>query len=113
MRANSRSSMRWRAATAVVALVLCSLPKVALADGGGNGRAVPVKWTVPAAEGMDDQRKEHAMSVRDDNAVSNPKIKIDWQIDGALDGDRIEDDRDVATVERSAGADAVNRGLTF
>ena len=108
MRANSRSSIRWRVATAVVALALCALPKAALADGGGNGRLVAVRLAEPTADGtMADQGKGQPISEMDDDAGANSKITIDLRSSG--DFDSIGDDSDIASVEGSAN-DTVDPG---
>lgn len=100
MRANSRSSIRWRVATAIVALALCTLPRAALPDGGGNGKLVAARVAEPAADGaasdQEDQRVDHAGTM--------PTIEMDQKLSG--DGDRIGDDSDIASVEGSANDDS-------
>jgi hypothetical protein len=97
MRSKSRSSFRWRVATAVVALTLCTLPKAALPDGGGNGRLIAVR--LPAAA-MTGQQDEQPIGDLVDAAGTPPKIGIDQQPGDADYG--IGDDSDVASVEGSA-----------
>lgn len=109
MRANSRSSSRWRVATAVVALGLCILPKAALGDGGGNGRLVAVRLSEPVADGATtDQDKGQPISEMVDDAGANPKIE-DQKLGDADDGDGIGDDSDVASVQGSVN-DTVDTG---
>jgi hypothetical protein len=104
MRANSRSSIRWRVATAVVALTLCVLPKAALADGGGNGRLVAVRLAEPAGDSaMTEQEKKQPTADVNAAAGVDPKIRIDQQLGRTHDG--IGDDSDVASVEGSANDD--------
>jgi hypothetical protein len=115
MRANSRSSIRWGVATAIVALALGAVPltvdndakaitgKAALADGGGNGRLVAARSPAPAAENaLTDAVKSQPISSRADEAV---KIEINQDLDSADDGDWIGDDSDVASVDGSANDD--------
>jgi len=106
MRANSRSSSRWRVAIAVVALGLCAVPKAALGDGGGNGRLVAAMLSEPIADSAD---KGQPVSEIVDAAGANPKIEIDQKLGDAEDGDGIGDDSDVASVEGSVN-DTVDTG---
>ena len=100
MRAKPRSSIRWRVATAIVALTLCALPKAALADGGGNGKLVAVKTAEPGGgSAVSDQEDQ-----RVDDAGDGAPIEIDPTLGG--DGDRIPDDSDIASVEGSANDDS-------
>jgi hypothetical protein len=109
MRANSRSSSRWRVAIAVVALGLCALPKAALGDGGGNGRLVAARLSEPNADGAaTDRDKGQPVSEMADTGA-NPKIEIDQKLSDADDGDGIGDDSDVASVEGSVN-DTVDTG---
>ena len=102
MRRHSRSSKRWRVATAVVALALCALPKTALADGGGNGRLVAVKLADPSPAGATAGRAiGQPVSYVADGDTEQP-VRLEHSID---DGDRIGDDSDVASVEGSANDD--------
>jgi len=103
MRRHSRSSKRWRVATAVVALALCSLPKAALADGGGNGRLLAVKLAEPAPpEATTAHAIGQPISYLVDGADTEPPASLERSLD---DGDRIGDDSDVASVEGSANDD--------
>ena len=91
MRANSRSSIRWRV-RAVATLALCILPSAALGDGGGNGNQVAAKVSAPVAvDAATDERKG--------------LILIDQDLGSAGDGIWIGDDSDVASVEGSANDD--------
>ncbi|HUL09348.1 MAG TPA: hypothetical protein VLV76_23655 [Candidatus Acidoferrum sp.] len=102
MRRHSRSSKRWRIATAVVALTLCALPKAPLADGGGNGRLVAAKLADPSPLGATaGQGIGQPISYVADGDAEQP-LRLDRSID---DGDRIGDDSDVASVEGSANDD--------
>jgi hypothetical protein len=102
MRSKSRSSIRWRVATAVVALTLCILPKAALPDGGGNGRLVAARLPQPAAV-MTGQQDEQPIADLDAAAGATPKIRIDRELRDADYG--IGDDSDVASVEGSVNDD--------
>ena len=111
MRANSRSSSRWRVAIAVVALGLCALPKAALGDGGGNGRLVAVRLSEPIADGaMTDPYNGQPISQIVDGAAANPKIEVDQKLGDADDGNGIGDDSDVASVEGSVNDTADTSG---
>ena len=101
MRSRSRSSIQWRVATAVVALTLCTLPKAALPDGGGNGRLIAI--TLPPAAAMTGQQDEQPIADLVDAADATPKIRIDRDPGDADYG--IGDDSDVASVEGSANDD--------
>ena len=107
MRSNSRSSIRWRVATAVVALTLCTLPKAALPDGGGNGRLIAVRLPEPAAA-MTGQQDEQPIADLVDAAGTAPKIRIDQERGGADYG--IGDDSDIASVEGSVNDDNPDLG---
>src|SRR5262245_49035915 len=74
MRAKPRSSIRWRVATAVVALALCTLPRAAFPDGGGNGRLIAVRLPEPAAA-MTGQQDEQPIEDLVDTAGPTPKIR--------------------------------------
>jgi hypothetical protein len=103
MRRHSRSSKRWRVATAVVALTLCALPKAALADGGGNGRLVAFKPADPApAEITTGRAIGQPISYVVDSTGTEPALGIERSID---DSHQIGDDSDVASVEGSANDD--------
>jgi hypothetical protein len=113
MKANSRNSIRWGAATAVVALALGVLPltfdgdaiagKTALADAGGNGRLVAVK-----SESLNDdtatnsEEKKPPVSDHADDADEGTAIGANPDLGSADDGDRIRDDSDTASVDGSA-----------
>jgi len=103
MRAKPRSSIRWRVATAVVALALCTLPRAAFPDGGGNGRLIAVRLPEPAAA-MTGQQDEQPIKDLVDTAGPTPKIRIDREPGDADYG--IGDDSDVASVEGSANDDS-------
>ena|SRR5262245_52749466 len=119
MRANSRSSIRWGVATAVVALALGALPltfgddgdaitgTAALAEGGGNGRLVAANPPLPAADGaVAEGEQEQPVSGLADDAGQD--------LGSADDGDRIGDDSDIASVDISAkDADADAGGGPF
>jgi hypothetical protein len=100
--------MRWRVATAVVALALCALPKAALADGGGIGRLVTVKLVAAVpAETTAGPANGQPISYRVDSADADPAVEV------TDDGDRIGDDSDVASVEGSANDDDRLDGGSF
>jgi heme A synthase len=67
MRANSRSSIRWGVATAVVALALGALAitgKAALADGGGNGRLMAANHRTLPDDAMSGEKVQPASDSR-------------------------------------------------
>jgi len=97
MRANSRSSIRWRVATAIVALALCTLSKAALGDGGGNGKLLAARVPEPAAGSV-------VTGQENTRVGAAPTVEVDQKRNG--DGDRIADDSDVASVEGSANDDS-------
>jgi|SRR5215468_83136 len=108
-RRNSRSSIRWRVATTVVALALCGLPWSALADGGGNGRLVAVRLAEPADNvGITDRNKGQPIS----DARTTMNQKIVRRLGEVDDHGPIGDDSDVASVEGSAN-DALDAGDQF
>jgi hypothetical protein len=115
MMANSRNSIRWGVATAVVALALGAIPvtfdadgaasigKAALADAGGNGRLVAANpKPLPGSDAMGDQEKMQPASAIADDADDLKTTGADQPLVTGDDGDRIEDDSDVASVDRSA-----------
>jgi len=123
MLANSRNSIRSGIATTVVALALGAIPvtfdtggaaiigKVALADGGGNGRLVAAN-PKPLA-GSDAIGGQEKMPPASDLVDDIEATGADQPLVNGNDGDRVEDDSDVASVDRSAGdrgtmADAVD-----
>jgi hypothetical protein len=93
MRANSRSSIRWGVATAVVALALGALAitgKAALADGGGNGRLMAANQRTLSDDAVSEEKVQPASDLVDDAKATGPD-----------DGNRIGDDSDVASVDGS------------
>src|SRR5215813_8063084 len=100
-RSRSRSSIRWRVATAIVALTLCSLPKAALPDGGGNGRLIAVR--LPEAAGDNATTPEQPIPDFVEAAGATPKVRTDQALGAASSG--IGDDSDIASVEGSANDD--------
>ncbi len=101
MRANSRSSIRWGVATAVVALALGALAitdKAALADGGGNGRLMAVSQGVPPDDAMSEETVRPVSDFLDDAKAT----ATSQGFGDPDDGNRIADDSDVASVDGSA-----------
>lgn len=108
MKPNSRNSIRWGVATAVVALALGALPlsfdddgdaiagKAARAGAGGNGRLVAVK-----SETLSDEEKKRPASDRADDADEGPATETNQNLGNGDDGDRIRDDSDIASVDGS------------
>jgi len=120
MKANSRNSIRWGVATAVVALALGALPlsfdddgdaiagKAALAGAGGNGRLVAVKSETPSDDNAaSGEEKMPPASDRADDADEGPATETNRDLGNGDDGDRIRDDSDIASVDGS-----VNDGNT-
>ena len=113
MKANSRNSIRWNVATAVVALALGALPltfdgdaiagKTALADAGGNGRLVAVKSETPSDDNATSaEEKKLPASDRADDTDEGPAAGADPDLGNGDDGDGIRDDSDIASVDGSA-----------
>jgi hypothetical protein len=113
MRANSRNSILWSIATAVVALALGALPatfdadgdaiagKAALADGGGNGRLVAVN-PMPPPDAAPEQGQPQPAPPFADDARHSRADETDQRLGNGDDGDGIGDDSDIASVDGSA-----------
>jgi hypothetical protein len=103
MMANSRSSIRWGIATAVVALAFGGLAitgKAVLADGGGNGRLMAVNQKALPGDAMgEEEEKVQAASDLVDDAKAT---ETSQGLGDPDDGIRIGDDSDVASVDGSA-----------
>jgi hypothetical protein len=96
MRPNSRSSIRWGVATAVVALALSALAitgKAALADGGGNGRLMAANQRTLSDDAVSEEKVQPAPDLVDDAEATG--------LGDPDDGNRIGDDSDVASVDGS------------
>ena len=115
MRANSRNSIRWSVATAVVALAIGALPltfnddgdaitgNAALAGEGGNGRLVAANsQALLDADAVIDEEKEQSASGLADDANENQATGTGQGLGNGDDGDRVGDDSDVASVDASA-----------
>ncbi len=101
MRANSRSSIRWGVATAVVALALGALAitgEAALADGGGNGRLMAANQRALP----DDAMREEKVQPASDFVDAAMATETGEGLGDPDDGNRIGDDSDVASVDGSA-----------